>query len=274
MIVGGDASLGVALRAAAATRASEVWVTSRRRAARVEPNAGSAFLDLRDRAACERFAFPEPLGRVYLLAAVTSLRACRESPAAARAVNVDAVGVLAERAAAAGGLPVLVSTNLVFDGGTPRVACSAPLRPRTVYGEHKAQAERLVLDAGGVVVRPTKVLPREPAMLADWRDALRDGKRVEAFTDLWFAPVPMPSVIDALLDAGPGVHHVSGRHDLSYYEAALHLAQRVEADPGLVVPAKAADAGIPPEERPRHTTLACGRPFAPWDVLDRALGFA
>ncbi len=269
LIIGGDGMLGAALRDRAMSRGLAVTATTRR-ASSSEPMA--MFLDLADTEAVEGLVIPPPPCRVVLLAAVTSLRVCREQPEVSGAINVEAVGRLAERAAAHGATPVLVSTNLVFDGSTPRTAIEAPRLPRTAYGRQKAQAERRVLAAGGVVVRPTKVLGPEPAMLAGWRDALRAGHRVEAFGDLWFSPVPMSAVLDALLDAPPGVHHVSGAEDISYHEAALHLASRVGVAATRVVPTKAEYAGIPAEERPRHTTLACDAPHDVWDVLDAALG--
>ena len=268
LIVGGDGMLGGALRERAMARDVAVMTTTRRASS---SEATVMFLDLADAEAVEALVIPPPPCRVYLLAAVTSLRVCREQPEVSAAINVEAIGRLAERAAAHGATPVLVSTNLVFDGSTPRTAIDEPLSPRTAYGRQKAQAERRVLAAGGVVVRPTKVLGPEPAMLAGWRDALRAGRRVEAFDDLWFSPVPMSAVLDALLDAPPGVHQVSGAEDISYHEAALHVASRVGAAESQVVATSAQQAGIPAEERPRHTTLACEAPHDAGEVLDGVL---
>ncbi|MEM7576699.1 MAG: sugar nucleotide-binding protein [Planctomycetota bacterium] len=267
LIVGGDSSIGQAVATAAQSRG---W-THTRTSRRANHNSGAVSLDLSDHTSLKALRFPPPPCRVFLLAAVTSLRTCEQRPEATGKINAAAVAFLAERAAHAGATPTLVSTNLVFDGTHARVPPNAPRHPQTAYGKQKASAEDAVLQAGGVVVRPTKVLPPEPPMLAVWRDALRRGERVEAFTDLWFAPVPISTVIDALLDAPPGIRHVSGRHDISYYEAAQHIAQQVNADPALVVAAKAADVGIPTPQRPRHTTLACDEPYSPWDVLDQAL---
>lgn len=267
LIVGSDSTIGQAVAHAAQTRGWTVTRTSRR----ANDDSRAVSLDLSDRASLNTLRFPPPPCRVFLLAAVTSLRTCEHDPEATSAINAGAVALLAESAARAGATPTLVSTNLVFDGTQARVPADAPRHPQTAYGTQKASAEIAVLDAGGVVVRPTKVLPPGPQMLADWRDALRRGERVEAFTDLWFAPVPISAVIETLLDAPPGIHHVSGRHDISYYEAALHIAQQISADPTLIVPKKAAEVGIPVAQRPRHTTLACDNPFSPWDVLDQAL---
>lgn len=268
LIVGGDGQIGRALRAAWDDRGLRYRFTSRRSS---EPDALP--LDLNRADAFGALPWPKLGGRVFLLAGVTSLRACRDDPLGTRAVNVEALGGLARRAADAGAVPVMVSTNLVFDGAVTRMPTDASPSPRTVYGQQKAELEAIVRVCNGLVVRPTKVLGPEPALLAGWRDALRAGRDVEAFTDLWFAPVPTRAVVAALLDAPPGVTQVSAKHDVSYFEAALHIAEHVGANPSRVLPRKAADADIPPEERPRYTSLACTTPFDPWAVLDEALGF-
>ncbi|MEM1445113.1 MAG: sugar nucleotide-binding protein [Planctomycetota bacterium] len=267
VIIGGDSTIGQALAREAHRRGVSLLRTSRRDSA--DPDIIN--LDLSDVSAIDALSMPSPPCRVYVLAAATSLRVCEEHPRETARVNVDAVTRLAHRAAAIGATPVMVSTNLVFDGTQAKVSAEAAPNPKTAYGQQKARAERAVREVDGVVIRPTKVLPPEPPLLAGWREALRRGERVQAFTDLWFAPVPITALVNSLLEANPGIHHLSGKHDMSYYEAALHIAQRVDADPGLVVPAKAADAGIPAAQRPRHTTLHCDQPFDPWEVLDDAL---
>ncbi|MEM8494974.1 MAG: sugar nucleotide-binding protein [Planctomycetota bacterium] len=269
-IVGGDAELGIALAREARLRDWTVTQTSRRR----DRRPGRVHLDLADPSSVSGLPFPPPPCRVFLLAAITSLKTCRQQPTATAAINANAVALLARRAAESQTTPVLVSTNLVFDGSQPEIEIDAPHKPKTRYGQQKAIAEQATLAAGGVVVRPTKVLPPQPTMLATWRDALRRGEPVEAFDDLWFAPVPMSSVVRVMLDAPLGIHHLSATHDISYYEAALHVAQRVGAEPTQVIATRAADADIPAEERPRHTTLACDDPVDPYTVLDAALGLA
>ena len=52
-----------------------------------------------------------------------------------------------------------------------------------------------------------------------------------------------------------GIVQVSALRDISYAEAARHLARRIEAAQELVQPALASEAGVPSEERPANTTL-------------------
>ncbi len=272
-IVGGDGFIGSNLSRRLEAHGQTPVVTTRR-----PPPLDTAcvHLDLADTDAVERFDFHGLNGRLFLLAAVTSLRACRESSTASRRLNVEAVSRLAERGAQYGLTPVLLSTDLVFSGQHPRPSAGDRPDPACEYGKQKRDAERRVLDAGGVVVRPGKVMPPPPgpALMREWIDALRRGQPVEAFADLWFAPVSLDSVLSALVEARPGITHVSAATEVSYLEAARHFARQLGADGELVRAAAAADAGIPPEERPRHKALACENPQDPWAVLDASMGLS
>ncbi|MGG1946437.1 dTDP-4-dehydrorhamnose reductase [Trinickia sp. NRRL B-1857] len=83
-------------------------------------------------------------------AAYTAVDKAEEDEAGARAVNAEAVGVLAEAAREAGALFVHYSTDYVFDGTKPRpyLETDAP-NPLGVYGATKLEGERAVAAAGG-----------------------------------------------------------------------------------------------------------------------------
>jgi len=68
----------------------------------------------------------------------------------ARAMNVDATRTLVD--AARGKRFVFFSTIAVYGGGGPFDE-SSPTRPPTEYARTKLEAERIVLDAGGIVLR-------------------------------------------------------------------------------------------------------------------------
>ena len=86
---------------------------------------------------------------------------------------------LAQALSASGAFPVLLSTNLVFDGTVPYRGPDDPVCPRTEYGRQKAAAERAVLAAGGAVVRLTKVLGPDDPLVTGWVARLRRGEPVE-----------------------------------------------------------------------------------------------
>lgn len=99
-------------------------------------------LDITDAAAIE--AALEGCGAVINAAAYTAVDRAESEPDAARRVNAEAVGLLAE-ATARRGLPLLqLSTDFVFDGrkGAPYGEDDA-VNPLSVYGATKEAGERL-----------------------------------------------------------------------------------------------------------------------------------
>ena len=112
---------------------------------------------------------------------------------------------------------VFVSTDLVFDGDRGWYAEGDEPRPTLAYGVWKAQLEREVLSAGGVVARTALVWGLEP--LADnvkglVLDPLRAGRTPRLFEDEWRTPTEVHDLAEALLPtrdvSGPRVLHLAG----------------------------------------------------------------
>lgn len=249
LIVGGDSTIGAALARRAGRRAIG---TSRRPAS---DNVLS--LDLASDPAS--WVLPEGIEVAFLCAAVTSIEACRTQPTETRRVNVERTLALARLLAARGVHVVFLSTNQVFDGTQPHRLASDPTCPQTEYGRQKAEAERGILDLGGAVVRLTKVMAEVPPLFRSWDAALREGRTIESFEDLYFSPIPLDVVSRTLVEVGArrlaGIVQVSGDRDVSYAD----VAKRIAADRDLVQPVSVASKGIRPEAAPRFTTLDCSR---------------
>ena len=253
-IVGGDGAIGAALHAHLAGRGVASIRSSRRFVSR------DAFhLDLRS---------PDLGGRsrdndvVVLAAAMTSLAACRQDPAAARQANVEAPLALARQAREAGAFVIFLSTNQVFDGAKADPMPGDPVSPRSIYGELKAEAETRLAELGdGVaILRLGKAIGPHLQLFQTWRHDLLAGKSITAFDDLVMAPIALAKIACALEHLGlaraHGVHHLSGAEEIDYLDAARHFATRLGAPEDQVVPSRAAEAGIPEAERPPHTRLA------------------
>lgn len=281
-IVGGDGAIGCAL--AGALRAKGVETVSSTRRALRDHNA-QFHLDLSGDLAGLRLPASDV---VVLTASVTRLAECRAAPEMARHVNVDAQIMLAERALKSGAFVIFLSTAQVFDGTRPNVVPQEKPAPRSVYGRLKAaaEAELLRLGDGIAIIRLGKVIGRHLRLFETWRDDLSHGRSIDAFADLTMAPIAMAKVVAGIERTGlaraSGLWHLAGREDISYVDAARHLAARLGADAALVRIASAAAAGIPAEERPPHTALAGGETEAVTKVaigdarteLDIGLGFA
>jgi nucleoside-diphosphate-sugar epimerase len=88
------------------------------------------------------------------LAAIVGYPACKKEPQLAQAINVDSTRLLLEKRSPDQKF-LFASTGSIY-GSIPDYVCNenTPRAPITLYGETKAQAEQLVLDAGnGIAYR-------------------------------------------------------------------------------------------------------------------------
>lgn len=255
LVVGSDSQIGRALSVAAASHGHDVWQTTRR----PERIGGrSLSLDLSGDVAHWPLP-PEVPNAAVFCGAVTSIKACEEHPSATRAVNVDAVAVLAKRLADAGTFVVFLSSNQVFNGRTAFAAATDAPDPQTEYGRQKADAEAAVLGLGerAAVLRLSKVVATGAAPFADWAARLVAGETVQPFHDMVVSPVSIDVVVTALLrlveTRASGVMQLSANADLTYADVATRLGKALGASPSCIVPRSHRDAGV--SFSPRHTTL-------------------
>lgn len=252
-ILGLDGAIGSALYERLRRDGKAVAGSTRRPS--VKSN-GVVYLDL---SASEQFDLPAARSAV-ICAGVSTIAACRSSPASTRAINVNASLEVAKRFAERGTFVIGLSTNLVFDGRKPlRPATDVPT-PGTEYGRQKRDLEQGILSLGnrGAIVRLTKVVSSQTALLRTWRDSLLKGEEIFPYTDMAISPVPLGRVVDALgiltVRCLSGVYQLSAAHDVSYVEAAHLLADLVNAPSSLVRP-RPPPEDILPAERPAFTSL-------------------
>jgi dTDP-4-dehydrorhamnose reductase len=258
LVVGASSEIGSATARLFQARGETVWSTTRLR-----PN-GSRELHLDFDAPIGRFSIPEGIRSACIFVAVARLAACEADPNASAFVNVTQTMTLVDRLAAKGIYTLFLSTNQVFDGESPHVPADAPVSPRSEYGRQKAKTERLLrarMEAGDPIgiLRLAKVVSPGMALLSDWKKALVAGRTIHPFSDMRLAPTPIDivaSVIAQMMqDRSPFIAQLSGPRDITYAEAGRLLASRIGADPRLVEPVSACDAGLPRGATPRHTTL-------------------
>lgn len=277
LVVGVDGKIGQALTSALDARGIAWHGTSRR------PGNSSQvrFLDLEQ---------PIDLGDLgdvdvaYLCAALTGQVRCSADPQRARRINVDAPLAIGRILRRHGARTVLLSSNAVFDGSRSWRTEDEPVSPETEYGRTKAEAERGLLDLGNTtVLRLTKVLSDDNALIKGWIRSLVTGETIKPFHDARIAPIGLGEVVDALVALGKapvdGIFHQSGARDLPYADIAYHVVARLGADPRLVQPWSRAEAGMA-EADWRLTCLATTRlsqltgfePPGALDVIDRVFG--
>ncbi|NQU61777.1 MAG: sugar nucleotide-binding protein [Rhodospirillales bacterium] len=267
LIVGGDSMIGKALANLLRGQGKRVTVTTRRRETVSDDR---IYLDLNP--------LPETLpafpgADVWIFcAAISRLGDCAADLEQSHRINVEAPSFLAKADVTAGAHVLFLSSDKVFDGAIANRDAEDEPNPATAYGRQKAEAEKniLALGNGAGVVRFAKVLDRGSKLLAGWIESLNKGKEISAFGDMTMAPVPLALAVDILAAATDkkfsGVLQVSGPKDISYADAARHIAKGLGKDPELVLETSARNAGIPKEQTPPFTTMDSRR-------LESDLGF-
>lgn len=281
MIVGGDSGIGKALALVLMEKGWRVSSTSRHPGGRP----GFHYLDLETLKGMEDLP---PCDHLFLCAAMTKLSACREAPARARKINVEAPVEVIRNASSRGAHAIFLSTSAVFDGTMPRQRAETLPTPSSEYGSLKAEAERILLSTvpESAVLRLTKVLAPGATVLSSWVRSLKNGEKISAFYDMFMAPITPDDVVDPLIAMAVqrtgGIVQTSASEDISYFDAARYLAKRLGVDRSLVAESSAVDARIPAGERPRYTSLDTRRLDAlrnrkanpPSLALDRMIQFS
>jgi dTDP-4-dehydrorhamnose reductase len=260
LIIGGDSVVGAAFARALTRRGETVYATTRRR----DTVGGKRlYLDLAGDE-IETVALPS-VDISFFCAGVSGFASCRNDPVKARRVNVDGTARLARRLTQQGVYSVLLSSTAVFDFQTPHVTAEAPVRPLTVLGQVKAQAEVVFLGLGplGSILRLTKVVVPESPLFSQWIGALHRSEEIVAYSDIHIAPISLEDATEAMFavatDRGRGVYQISAVNDISYFDFAHHLAKLMRVSSDLVRSQRAMENGIPSAEIPRFTTLESSR---------------
>ncbi|HEY0322895.1 MAG TPA: sugar nucleotide-binding protein [Pyrinomonadaceae bacterium] len=256
VIVGADSLIGLALMNELQQTGARVIGTTRRREALDDSH---VYLDLA--VDVEEWASPVPATVAVICAGMTGLEACERDPVATGRVNVQGVLTVAKSLAATGAFVIYLSSNAVFDGAVHERRASDRVSPVTEYGRQKALVEKSLMALGSNVsiVRLTKVLKPRTGLLAGWHKSLKRGEVVHPFRDMVMAPLPLSfvtGVLSRLIELRlPGIMQVSAARDVTYAEAARHIARSVGAAPELVQPVSFTEAGITKSAAPEHTTL-------------------
>jgi nucleoside-diphosphate-sugar epimerase len=107
------------------------------------------------------------VGAIVHLAAIVGYPACQAGPGEAWSVNVEGTRALLH--ALPEGMPLIFLSTCSVYGLVSGDVCREvdPVRPLTLYGETKRCAERMVLERGGVVLRPTTAFGASPRFRDD-----------------------------------------------------------------------------------------------------------
>ncbi|NEO86554.1 MAG: NAD(P)-dependent oxidoreductase [Spirulina sp. SIO3F2] len=204
-------------------------------------------------------------------AALSQPNACAQNLALSYQLNVNvpldwALGC-AERQ-----IPLVwTSTEAVFDGLNPPYTEDSPPCPVNIYGEHKAQAEQLILAQA-----PNTAICRMPLMFGDaippaqsfvqpFLRSLRAGQSIQLFTDEYRMPISATTAAHGLLLAlrqgVKGLLHLSGSERISRYDFGCQMAQVWSLPEDLLQGCRQADVPMA-AQRPRDLQLSNARAIA------------
>ena len=202
---------------------------------------------------------------------VSGTHTCASDPAGSRHLNVDRVLTLAAGLAKAGSLPVVLSSDSVFDGTPTLWSEQDEPNPICEYGRQRFALERGIARLGipYLLIRLSRVVAdhtNRRDLLFQWCNRLRQGATIELPTDQLFTPIAardLGRIVVQLIDAGAlGLINVAGPEQVS----APDLFERLQsscARRGLdvrseILSCRVADLpGI--ELRPAATMLSIGR---------------
>ena len=187
---------------------------------------------------------------------------------------MDATLALAAKLYEGGAIIVYLSSSAVFDGTVSCMPSNEPARPNTEYGRQKACAEQGILSLGDrtVVVRMTKIVSCKVPLFSQWLLCLSSGREIKPFSDLSLSPISLKFLTDALVsDHLSGIIHLSGEHQLTYAEFALHLANALGVSRSLVKPTTSKEMGVELVIAPRHTTLGMSHTTTTFGIKPQTL---
>jgi len=197
-------------------------------------------------------------------AAIANVDYCESHPDEAKASNVDGTRYMAEAAAKLGAKFVYISTDSVFDGERGMYTEADEVNPLSEYSKSKLEGEKVLddIDVSSAVIRTTIYgwNMQDKTSLGEWAiNELKAGNEVKMFEDVFFTPLMVNNLSDALLEvAGSGVEGVLnlGSPDrCSKFEFGQKIAEVFGFDKSLVSPISVKEFGSFKAPRPRDPSL-------------------
>lgn len=187
-------------------------------------------------------------------AALANLEACEADPQAARLLNAEIPGLLAETCAKNDIRLIHISTDAVFDGAKDGIYTEADApNPLSVYAQTKLLGEQNVL-----AVNPNAIVARvnffgwslsgTRSLSEFFYNKLSAGQPCNGFTDVYFCPLfvgDLAEILVRMLEKGlSGVYHAVAAEALSKYEFGQRIARQFGFDEAFVLPKSVEESGL------------------------------
>ncbi len=186
-------------------------------------------------------------------AALSRTGDCEQDPARARRINVDATAQLADLAC---DVPfIFLSSDQVFDGSKGNYVEPDEVNPLNVYGQTKAEAERIVLrNPAHSVIRIALTAGTSPtrdrSFVENMVRAAENRTKLTLFTDEFRCPIAAGALARALWEFAaqqrPGLYHLGGGERLSRWEIGELLTRWYPELTSAIQPGSVVDYQGPP----------------------------
>jgi dTDP-4-dehydrorhamnose reductase len=252
LVTGASGMLGANLALLAQKMGFEVlgWTNSRPLVEAPFATRAVDFLDQQDLA--EAFEAAQPNALINC-AAQANVDAAEKQPQMALRINAEAAGELAGMALAANVPMIHISTDAVFDGTKGNYKETDTPNPLNTYAKSKLAGEHAVAEANPEAAIARVVfygwsLTGKRSLAEFFYNNLTAGKPVNGFTDMFFSPLYVGRLAEALLEMLQkrlsGIYHVYAPESLSKYDFGVRLAQEFGLDASLIRPISALDSDL------------------------------
>lgn len=198
-------------------------------------------------------------------AALTDIDACENNPDAAREVNSELPGRMAEEAHLRGTHFIHISTDTVFDGKKGSYSEEDKPNPTSVYARTKLAGEQAVTAANpdAIIARVNMFgwsLTGKRSLAEFFFTNLREGIPIKGFTDVYFCPLlvnDLALILVKMLDTGmSGLYHVFSNDVISKYEFGMAIARRFGFNPDLIDPISVTESSLQASRSPNFSMLS------------------
>jgi len=252
LVTGASGMLGANLALLAQDMGCEVlgWTNSRRLINAPFATRPVDFLDQQALAQAFEAAQPDAL---INCAAQANVDAAEKHPGATFRINAEAAGELAKMAKAAHVPMIHISTDSVFDGTQGNYKETDTPNPLNTYAKSKLAGEQAVAEANPEAAIARVVfygwsLTGARSLSEFFYNNLTAGKPVNGFTDMFFSPLYVRHLAEALLEMLQkqlsGIYHVFATERLSKYDFGVLLANEFGLDASLIRPISALDSDL------------------------------
>lgn len=259
LVIGSDGKIGSELVKYYESQNHTVFKTTRNAEKINEKN---YLLDLSENSSNWPSGWPK-IDVVFFCASITSVQYCENEPEISYKINVLSTQKLLKIFSDLGFFIIYISSNMVFDGLKPFANVDDKPNPRTEYGKQKAEIENYLLNLidNSAIVRLGKVVTFDMSLINNWILKLKKGNTISAFTDMFISPISIEFTLNLLSKIAQtkmqGIFQATSNQDISYYQLAKHITNKLELSDMLVERASYKNSGI--RFSPKNTTLNTSR---------------